>query len=118
MDSLVCDGSEEQTSKETDFMKDVQNHGIDLHVTKPDRHHQSKVGGVIREMQKNWFRVKLRKEVPYRLWGCVLKWVTNIMQRTAGSASSLHYRTSLEEVTGETPDISEYLDFSFYYWCW
>ena len=69
-------------------------------------------------MQNIWFRVKLRKEVPYRLWGCVLKWVTNIMQRTAGSASSLHYRTSLEEVTGETPDISEYLDFSFYDCCW
>ena len=40
------------------------------------------------------------------------------MQRTAGSTGSKHYRTSLEEVTGETPDISYYLDFAFYDWCW
>ena len=40
------------------------------------------------------------------------------MQRTAVSAGSLHYRTSLEQVTGETPEISDYLDFAFYDWCW
>ena len=36
MDRLVCDGSKDQTSKGTDFMKEVGNHGIDLHVTKTD----------------------------------------------------------------------------------
>ena len=60
----------------------------------------------------------LIKKVPQRLWGYGLKWVEEIMQRTAVSAGSLHYRTSLEEVTGETLDISDYLDFSFYDWCW
>ena len=40
------------------------------------------------------------------------------MHRNAGLAGSLHYHTSLEEVTGETLDISDYLDFSFYDWCW
>ena len=40
------------------------------------------------------------------------------MQRTAGSAGSLSYRTSLEEVTDENPDISEYLESAFYNWCW
>ena len=29
-------------------MKEVQNHGIDLHVTKPDNHNQYKVEGVLR----------------------------------------------------------------------
>ena len=40
------------------------------------------------------------------------------MQRTDSSAGSLHYFTSLGEVTGETPDISEYLGFEFYDFCW
>ena len=35
------------------------------------------------------------------------------MQMTSGSAGSLNYCTSLEEVTAETPDISDYLDFEF-----
>ena len=60
----------------------------------------------------------LRKKVPHILWGYGLKWVAEIMQRTAGSADYLHYRTSLEEVTGENPDISEYIEFSFYDCCW
>ena len=40
------------------------------------------------------------------------------MHTTAGSVVTLHYHAYLEEVTGETHDISEYLDFSFYDWCW
>ena len=73
---------------------------------------------MIREMRIKWFRVMLRKKVPHRLWDYGLKWVAEIMQRTAGSEGSLHYCTSLEEATSETPEISEYLDFVFYDWCW
>ena len=114
MDRLVCGLSKEQTSKGTDFMKEVRKHGIDIHATNTDRHNQSKVEGVIREMCKKWFRVMLRKNIPHRLWDYRLKWVSEIMQRNACSEGSLHYFTSPEEVTGETTDISEYLDFGFY----
>ena len=98
-------------------MKELQKHGIDLHATDLGCHNRSKVEGVIREMRKKWFRVILIKKVPHILWDYGLKWVAEIMQRTAGSAVSLHYRISLEEVTDETPDISEYIYFSFYDWC-
>ena len=97
-------------------MKEVLKQGIYLHVTNPYFHNQSKVEGVIREMRKKCFHVIIRTKVPQRLWDYGLKWVADIMQRNYGSAGSLHYRTSLEEVTGETPDISEYLDFEFYEW--
>ena len=43
MDRLVCDISKEQTSKGTDFMTEFYKHRIDLYVTDPDRHNQSKV---------------------------------------------------------------------------
>ena len=36
------------------------------------------------------------------------------MQRTASDAGTLHGRTGLEKVTGETPEISEYINFGFY----
>ena len=36
----------------------------------------------------------------------------------ASDASTLHGRTGLEKVTGETPEISEYIDFGFYDPCW
>ena len=40
------------------------------------------------------------------------------MQQTASDAGTLHGRTGLEKVTGETPEISEYIDFGFYDPCW
>ena len=40
------------------------------------------------------------------------------MQRTASTSGELSRRTALEHLTGETPEISEYLDFTFYDWCW
>jgi hypothetical protein len=40
------------------------------------------------------------------------------MSLTANSSFSLDGRTPMEQVTGETPDISEYLDFGIYDWVW
>ena len=40
------------------------------------------------------------------------------MQCTASTSGDLSGRTALEQLTGETPEISEYLDFTFYDWCW
>jgi hypothetical protein len=40
------------------------------------------------------------------------------MQITASFASNLQGRTPLEALTGETPDISQYLDFGFYDRVW
>ena len=52
MDRLFCDIFKEQTLKGADFMKEFHKHGIDLHVTKPDHHNQSKGEVVIREICK------------------------------------------------------------------
>jgi hypothetical protein len=40
------------------------------------------------------------------------------MRLTASYAGQLQGRTPLEAITGETPDISEYLDFGFYDLVW
>ena len=47
----------------------------------------------------------LRKKAPHILWDYGLKWVVDIIYRTASSSGYLHNCTSLEEVTGETHDI-------------
>ena len=67
-DKLVCDGAAEQVGKQTEFQSTVEKHAIDLHVTKPHRHNQSKVEGVVQEIRKCWFRVMLKKKVPKQLW--------------------------------------------------
>ena len=60
----------------------------------------------------------MRRRVPRRLWDYGFVWVCDISRITASEAGNLRGRTALEELTGETPDISEYLDFGFYDWVW
>ena len=115
---MVCDGAAEQVGKRTEFQAMVRKHAIDLHVTKPHCHNQSKVEGVVREIRKRWFRIMLKKKVPKQLWDYSIKWVCEVMQCTASTSGDLSRQTTLEQLTGETPEISEYLDFTFYDWCW
>ena len=60
----------------------------------------------------------LKKKVPKRPWDYGIKWVCEVMQCTASVSGDLSGRTALEQLTGETPKISDYLDFTFYDWCW
>ena len=117
-DKVVMDGASEQTGRKTTFMQQLRKHHIDFHITEPERYNQSKAEGVIREIRKKWFWVMTKSAVPKRLWDYGLRWVVEIMQRTASDTGDLRGRTSLEKVTGETPEISEYVDFGFYDYCW
>ena len=99
-------------------MEQVRKHHINIHTTKPNRHNQSKVEGVICELRKNWFCTMQQKRVPRRLWDYGLRWVSEVRVRTSSDAADLTGRTPLEQITGDTVDISKYLDFSFYDWSW
>ena len=117
-DRLVSDGAAEQVGKRTEFQSTVRKHAINHHVTEPHCHNQSKVEGVVWEIRKRWFRVMLKKKIPKRLWDYGINWVCEVMQCTASTSGDLSGRTALEQLTGETPEILEYLDSTFYDWCW
>ena len=59
-----------------------------------------------------------KKHVPKRLWDYGLRWTCNVMQHTSTEAGSANGQMPLEIITGDTLDISEFLDFGFYDWCW
>ena len=50
------------------------------------------------------------------MWNYGLPYIAKVMQHTASYSNDLNGRTPIEKLTGETPDISEYLDFGFYDW--
>ena len=108
---IIMVGAGEQTDKRSTFMEQVQKHHIDYHATEPEQYNQLRVEGVIREIRKKRFRKMTKKYVPKWLWDYGLRWVVEIMQRTASDTGTLHGRTGLEKVTGETPEISEYIGF-------
>jgi len=116
--SLTFDGSKEQSMPGTEFMKSIRQYGIDYHISEADLHNQNPVEGVIREIRKKWYRTMVRRKVPRQLWDYGVVWCSEIMSLTHSSAGSINGCIPLENVTGETPDISEYLDFGFYDHVW
>ena len=59
-----------------------------------------------------------RTYCPRALWIYVIPYVANITQITASFAADLQGRAKLEALTGETPYISQYLDFGLYVRVW
>jgi hypothetical protein len=117
-EQLTTDGSREQCGKKTEFMRNIRKYLIDHRVTEPERPNHNFAEGVIREIRKKWYRKMVKKHVPRRLWDYGLRWVCKIQNRTANSTRNLGGRCPLEKITGESVDISEYLDFGFYDWVW
>ena len=50
------------------------------------------------------------KKLPKRLWDYGLVYESEIMSRTA---QGVEKRTGTERITGDTPDVSEWIDFDF-----
>ena len=117
-ESLTFDGSKEQTGKNTTFMKQIRSNNIKHHIIEPEFHQQNPVEGVIRELRKKWFRIMVSKRVPCKLWDYGYKWVSETMSMTHTSSGGMDGSIPIAKVTGETADISEYLDFGFYDQVW
>ena len=113
-EKLQFDGSKEQTAKGTTFMKQIRRHDIDYHISEADLHNQNPVEGVIRELRRKWYRIMIRNKVPKELWDYGLRWVSETSSLTHTTAGGLNGCIPITQVTGDTPDISEYLDFGFY----
>ena len=115
---LTFDGSKEQTSRKTPFMHQVRSHGINFHVVEPGVKNQNPVEPVIGELRRKWYRTMIHKRVPQSLWDFGISWVSEVMSRTYSAAGNLHGAIPITNVTGETEDISEYIDFGFYDKVW
>jgi hypothetical protein len=118
MDLLISDGSAEQCGTNTEFQRKVRKHRIGHKRSEKDRQNQNPAEGVIREVRKRWYRTIFKTNCPRRLWTYGMPHICAIMRMTASFSGQLQGRTPIEFVTGETPDISEYLDFGFYDWVW
>jgi hypothetical protein len=60
----------------------------------------------------------VKRKVPKPLWDYGIVWACEVMSSTSNSSFFLDGRTPMEQVTGKTPGISEYLDVGSYKWVW
>ena len=117
-EKLRHDGAKEMVGKRTEFQNVVKKHDIRTHVSEPGLHNQSPAEGVVREIKKRWYRVMFKKKVPPSLWDYGLRWVCETMSRTHLRSNRIDGGVPLQIVTGETVDISNYMEFSFYDRIW
>ena len=97
-------------------MQTIRRAQIPYHVSAPYRPDENPAEGCIREIKRRLYRIMHKNNIPRRLWDFVLAWVCETGNVTVSSSRYAKGRTPLEILTGETPDITEYLDFSPYDW--
>jgi hypothetical protein len=111
---LVTDGATEFTSWHTEFVKEAQHMRIMLHTTEQGRKNQNHTAKrEIRLLSKCWKLRMTKKNVLKRLFGLVYE--SKLLSHMAHGGDR---RTGYEVVTGQTLDISEWLDFEFYDLVW
>jgi hypothetical protein len=113
---LTFDGDAVQVGSGTRFKDNLRRAEIKHHVSTPRRPNENPAEGSIREVKKRWYRMMTKKNVPKRLWDYGISWVCETGNVIANSSRYADQRTPLEIITGETLDITEYLDFTIYDW--
>jgi hypothetical protein len=117
-ETLVMDGATEFTGKHTDFIKQARQMRIKLHTAEQGRKNQNHVAEwEIGFLSKRWKLRMQKKNVCSRLWDYGLVYESKLLTRMSRGDDG---RSGYEQVTGETPNISEWLDFEFYdlVWWW
>ena len=110
---MITDGAQEQTGRNSEFNKRCKFVRCSLTTSEPYTHKQVYTEGTIKLLKIKWLHRMIKKQVPKRLWDYGLVFESEIMTRTVRGKNK---KTAYEIITGETPDISEWLDFDFYDW--
>ena len=113
---LKTDRATALTNKNSAFLKLLRKEVISHRFSEPGRSNQMyAINLEIRELKKRYHKKMRESNVPKRLWDYGIKHAARIGNYI--SKRRLDDRTPWEAVTGDTPDISEYLDFDFMTWC-
>lgn len=113
---LTADLASEMSGKHTEFVKRAKDMHIEMSYAEKGRSNQNYAAEMeIGKVKERWKQTMVRKNVPTRLWDRALVYHGEILSRMARGRFG---RTGIEELTGETPDISDWLDFDFYDLVW
>ena len=115
-DRLTADLAGEQAGDSTLFKKLVRLHRIDMqwaerHTGKQNHRAEREIG----LLKQRWHRRMMELDVPRRLWDFGLVYEAGVLSRVARGPDM---RSGVERLSGNTPDISEWTDFSFYDVVW
>ena len=106
---LVADLDPVLSGKHTEWMKLIRHYKIRLTWSEKGRKNQNhRAEGDIGHLKTRWKTRMMLKGIHRRLWDRVMVYEAEILSLISRGKGN---RTGLEQVTGMTPDISEYCDF-------
>jgi len=92
--------------------------GIKTSTTEKNSPWQNRTEVEIRELKKHVRRLMSRYNTPLPLWDFCCQYTVELRNRIARPLPQLHGRTPYEVLTGNTPDVSEYLEFCWFQPIW
>ena len=114
---IITDGAGEYVGPKIKTRKFFTKHGNNCKLTVTPsgqpRHNRAEHG--VMWMKKRMKLTKRMQDVHPRLWSYLLIYKTDVCNRIWKAKNN---RTGWGSVTGNQPDISEYLNFNFYGWVW
>ena len=111
---LIMDSSKEQTLGA--FKKKCQDATIHIKQTKQHSPWQNAVEGGIRGLKKASGRKMVRAGAPKPFWAYAIEWEAYIQSNTAWDIYQLQGETPETVLSGETSNISQFCELSFYKW--
>ena len=94
----------------TDFMKMICRAEIKCHVSASYSPNENPAEAAIHKVKKKWYILQVKRNVPDRVWDLSVSYVCEMDNVTVSSSRYAFGRTPLEIISGETPDITKYLD--------
>jgi hypothetical protein len=114
---IKSDQASELCNSNSEFLAVARKGHINLTYAELDHSNQMwKVNVEIRELKTIYHKIMVEKKVPKRLWSYGFRQAVKTRQFLP--RASLNNRAPMERVTGNTQEISEYLDFDFYDLVW
>ena len=107
-----------QNFKEGFFKRMVRKFGIYQTFTEPHSPWQNRAEPAIGEVKAYARRLMQLSDTPIRLWCFCYEYSADVLSVLATGRYELQGRTSYEAVMHYTPDISEYVSFTWFQWCW
>ncbi len=104
--------------KHTSFQSLIRKLQVNMTNSEPGCHNQlQQVDVAIHDLKRCWRCSMSTKNIPKRLWCFGLQYQAKLMQFIPGGQNE---RSGYKQITGCTPDISEYCNFGFYdpVWYW
>ena len=114
---LHSDNANEMTAPGTKFQQIVKDNKIKHTSIEPHSPWQNRCENIIGVIGKKAKARRARRRVPAKFWDYGLVWECEIYSRTARGTGD---RTGIERLTGDSIDISDWVDFEFYdlVWYW